>query len=202
MIQNMNLAVLLTYIFFTQPDTVIYKYQNSNTSEILILKSNSTFEYQYKQNFLDISVNGYWSINKDSLVLNSAPQRDRLIVFEKRDTLSEDLYIFKVLNKKNEEIMYHLNLSDRSGQETYLKDQFGISEVDKSTIDLGSFSVKDTKGLTSPTYNLVGSKANYFEIFFETQRVFEAEIWIIINNELIPRTMSGNQGNYRLSLVQ
>jgi hypothetical protein len=151
---------------------------------------------------LDISVNGYWSINKDSLVLNSAPQRDRLIVFEKRDTLSEDLYIFKVLNKKNEEIMYHLNLSDRSGQEIYLKDQFGISEVDKSTINLGSFSVKDTKGLTSPTYNLVGSKANYFEIFFETQRVFEAEIWIIINNELIPRTMSGNQGNYRLSLVQ
>lgn len=202
MIQIMNLAVLLTYIFFAQPDTVIYKYQNSNASGILILKSNSTFEYQYKQNFLDISVNGYWSINKDSLVLNSAPQRDRLIVFEKRDTLSEDLYIFKVLNKKNEEIMYHLNLSDRSGQETYLKDQFGISEVDKSTIDLGSFSVKDTKGLTSPTYNLVGSKANYFEIFFETQRVFEAEIWIIINNELIPRTMSGNQGNYRLSLVQ
>jgi hypothetical protein len=77
----------------------------------------------------------------------------------------------------------------------FYKDQW-----DKTIIknNFSSFYLIDAKGFYSPTYKVAGVSTNYFEIFFETDRVFENEAWELTLEGLKPNGLNGKPQEYIL----
>jgi hypothetical protein len=76
----------------------------------------------------------------------------------------------------------------------------GDFPADVSNIDtkLKAFYIIDSGGITSPIYNIEGSKTNEFKVLFETRRVFENEEWEIKEFQIIPKDSTGKIQNYFL----
>ncbi|MEJ5056071.1 hypothetical protein [Sphingobacterium sp. MYb382] len=188
---------LLCYPLFTYSQRMsnnLYAYQASHYYESIDLLDNGSFVYYNKSEFIKTEIEGNWQLRSDSiLVLDSWPQRTKIITFEshKRDKKN----IFQIRNTNNHQIHYNLYLITKDKDTLEFKDQF-----DKTTV-LGSFSsfyIVDTKGQYSPTYKIVGSKSNFFDVMIEEKRVFENEYWKYYGEYIVPLGINRRYSNYRL----
>lgn len=172
-----------------------YAYNASHFSEDIELKENNKFIYNVKFNFSQYQVSGNYHILNDSLILNSSPQKDRILVFEfKRGTMQNST--FEVKSKSGAYFSYSIHIILRNGEEIEIKDQWEKSKF--KDLKIREFYIVDKNGLKSPTYIIKGTMTNYFEILFETSRVFENESWVIKDGKIIPRNFQGQLQEYYL----
>jgi hypothetical protein len=189
----------LIFLSFSIPQKIqegIYEYKSGFFYEKIELKKNFKFKYEYHTEFIQSNLVGNYRIKGDSLILDSSPQRDKIIV---KESLKGNLnrVRFSVTDKKGVPMNYHLYIITKSNDTIILKDQFIKSKLKCG--DLKSFYIFDTKGLKSPTYDVVGLRTNYFEVQFETNRVLDNEIWVIDNNRIYPKGLNGEKQNYCLT---
>lgn len=172
-----------------------YTYKSRNYYESIDLKNNKQFIYNYKNEFISYEIKGNYKISSDSLVLDSYPQRDKIIVKElNKGNKKNNLIIVK--DKNGNALTYHIYLILLDDKVICLKDQWEKSKI-KNQIVKG-FYIVDTKGLKSPTYLKKGKFSNHFEVQFETKRVFENESWYLGIDKIQPIGMDGEYQNYYL----
>ena len=186
---------------FTLPDNYgKYEYKTRFITESIELLENHTFIYKRGEEFLDYTINGNYNIVGDSLVLDSNPQKDKIIVRE-RYIKKFETKIFNVTNKRGENIAYHLYITLNDGSKEVHKDNFGKLKFKSKPIK--SFHLFTTMGIKSPEYKLIGTNTNSFEIQLETSRVFENENWFIdkVNGKIKPKSPNGEIQNYTLEKI-
>ena len=152
-----------------------YFYSQRHFSESIKLNSDKTFNYRVNMEFFTQEIKGNYDIIEDSLVLNSIPQRDRIIVDEKHKASKTNT--FKVTDKKGRLINYQLTIT--TDKEEIIEIRNCFDTVKTENFKIKSFHITDTKGLKSPQYSIVGTNSNHFEIKFEHLRVLESEKWFI-----------------------
>jgi len=192
---NIIIFMLVFTTSFSQTDTKVYSYKNRFFSESIELKVNGKFKYNNQIHMGGRSeIEGNWQLRNDTiLVLDSSPQRSKIIV---KENLKKNKNVtFQVRDSKQDIIDYHLYvINDRQDTIVY-RDQFDKSIIKEKPI---SFFLVNTIGLHSPIIKVTNSKVNYFDIIFEQKRVFENEYWKIHGDEIIPLGMNGQYVNYFL----
>jgi len=188
--------LLLSFSFLAKNKKGIYEYNGEFFNEKIELGKDFKFKHEYRTEFLQMSLEGNYRIKGDSLILDSSPQRDKILVKE-RSKGKLNTHRFRVVDKTGYPINYQLYLITKNHDTITLKNQYIESKL--TIKDLKSFYIYDTKGLKSPTYNVVGLRTNYFEIQFETNRVLDNEVWRIKDNQISPLGMSGEKQNYFLT---
>ncbi|CAM4085538.1 GLPGLI family protein [Flavobacterium branchiophilum] len=172
-----------------------YTYKSRYYYESIDLKNNNQFIYNFKNEFVNYEIKGNYKINSDSLILDSNPQRDKIIVKEKNSgNKNSNLIIVK--DKEGNNLTYHIYLILVDDAVICLKDQWEKSKIKNQTIK--GFYLVDTKGLKSPTYLKKGKFSNHFEVQFETKRVFEDETWYLEKGKIKPIGMDGECQKYYL----
>ena len=202
-----KIFLLLTFLIvsiyiFSQEEikgTYSYKYVNETYfyEEKISLYPDGHFIYRQKGIMgKEMEIYGNWQKRGDSLILDSYPQRDKIIVREYFERKRKGM-IFKVEDKGGEGFTYHLYAILQNGDTLSLRDQFGQTNIQKK---IKFFWIEDTKGLKSPQRIILSNVANVISVIFETQRVFEDEDWTIIDREkLNPRGLQGKFQNYYLN---
>lgn len=193
-------SILITFflITFNLPDYHgNYEYKSHHLTERLELSENYTFIYYRRSHFFNIVIKGNYNIVGDSLILNSSPQRDKMIVRERYIKKFETKF-FNLTNKLGENITYRLYLTFNDGSKKDFIDNFGKIKFKSKPIK--SFHVFTTMGIKSPEYELLGTNTNDFEIQLETSRVFDNEKWFIdkVNGKITPKGLDGEIQNYVL----
>jgi hypothetical protein len=188
--------LLLSFSFPNKNKKEIYEYNGEFFNEKIELGEDYKFKHEYRTEFLQIYLKGNYRIKGDSLILDSSPQRDKIIVRESSKGRL-NTHKFKVVDKTSNPINYQLHLISKNHDTITLKNQYIESKL--TVKDLKSFYIYDTKGLKSPTYNIVGLRTNYFEIQFETNRVLDNEVWRINEDQIFPLGMNGEKQNYFLT---
>ena len=190
------LLLLPTSLLYSQSSSMrdIYSYKTPYYYESIDLFENGTFIYFQKMEFLKVKITGNWQIRDDSLlVLDSKPQKTKLIVWEsKKKRKGTALYI---RDMENNPINYNLYLISYNGDTLKFKNQFNKTITVEKFV---SFYIIDSKGLYSPLYRVRGANSNFFEIHFETHRVFENEHWIFKNQSIVPMGINNKYSNYKL----
>lgn len=171
-----------------------YIYNIDNFNESIYLKNNGTFIYNVSMPFYKSEIRGNWQIRGEKIILDSYPQKEKLIVSEKRKgTLKKTT--FKVVNKKGEPISYKLLLVTNSQDTICFLEQWKKTETYSK---IKGFFIQDSKGLKSPYYKIKGTSSNYFEVIFETIRIFENEDWLFTNGKIKPKGLDSKYQKYFL----
>lgn len=186
--------LIIPIIGHSQEDVKTYEYKSEHYYESIDLLKDGTFKYYNKTEFSKNEIDGNWQLRNDSiLVLDSRPQRSKIKVFETRKRTRKTTFCIRSMN--DTKLNYSLYLITKKNDTVEYKNQF-----DK-TITLGDFSsfyIVDTKGLYTPKYKIIGTKANYFEIWIEEKRVFENEFWKFYGQYIVPLGLDGKYSNYNL----
>ena len=195
-----NIVVLLILIvcssFILKDGFGVYKYKTDRFYESIELKKNYTFKYMYSMHNIKLVVNGNYRIIGDSLILDSNPQKDKIIVNEdSKGNLGNNKFI--ITDKYDNPFNYTLSIISQKGDTLILKNQWIKSKI--KNVKIKEFYITDSKGLKSPTYLIKGKQSNCFRIFFETKRVFENEIWKINDDKIFPNNLSGEKVRYFLT---
>jgi len=173
-----------------------YEYRNRHVYESIELLDNHAFIYKLQQEFLNYTIKGNYHLLGDSLVLDSSPQKDKIIVREEIRGKFENK-TFYVTDKRGDLITFHLYVTFNNGSEKTFKDCF--EKVKFKSKSIKSFYVINTSGITSPEYKIDGKNTNTFNIQFETTRVFDNEHWVLKENKIIPRGVNGKLQDYFLT---
>jgi len=173
-----------------------YLYNSLNFHEEITLLNNGKFIYSCKNEFLRTNIEGNYHIYNDSLFLDSYPQRDKLLVNEQSKGKKNTVY-FDVKDKNGTPIHYTLYLLLENNTVFTIENQWDKTKVKDKKIK--GFYIVDKKGLRSPTYYNKGLFSNCFKVNFETNRVFENEIWVFENNKLKPKGLNGVYQGYYLT---
>lgn len=178
----------------------VYTYQSLNYKGRLELKENNQFLYSEKNEYYNFEVKGSYFTNGDTLILNSVPQKDKLLVYEKY--INRQKLIFNVKNKLDKyPLTYHLYIITENDSLIELREQWDKSKLDYMKIK--SFYIIDYKGLKSPLYYVKGKHSNYFEVFFEPTRVFENEVWLFnADREIIHKGLDEEYRKFTLKKNQ
>lgn len=171
-----------------------YQFSNSYYGESILLKPDGRFIYKRRHQLAHFEVLGNWQLRNDSIILDSYPQHDRLIVYESAKKSRKS--VVHVRDKENHLFTYHLFYQTVDNRDYVMKDQWNQSEI---PYKVKSFYVIDVNGMKSPVYLVKGSKSNIFNVLFETNKVFENESWAIDKNKIQPKRDDGENQNYRLT---
>ena len=214
----LNLAILILFaplysvakevflISFLQQDTsksIIGEYfsphqdVNKFTSESILLRNDSTFEYRIKDEFINLMAIGNWHVSRGQLVLNSIPKRPKIIVEEAISRQNANKIKFDVTYTNHNPLNYQLYLISNKGIFCY-KDLYHDTVINYPDL-LKGFFIIDTRGFKYPTYFLKNRKSNYFRIKLEIDRIFDNEKWRIANGKLEPIGLNGKISSYYLS---
>ena len=174
-----------------------YVFKGDKYFECLNLEKKGTFSYRIDREMLHIKTYGNWQIRNDSLILDSNPQKEKLIVWEKRVKRYRKFKI-NVLDKNKSPMYYSVFAIMVNGDTLTRREQFDNTVFSKP---VKMFTIEDTKGLVSPFYIIQGSSINQCKVFFEHTRTFENERWKIINGNIIPKGLDGLEQKFQLSLV-
>lgn len=191
---SQTLPVLLNY--------GTYKHYAHHRMESFELLPNGEFRYLRVHPGYD-SISGYW-VQKDSLlILNSIPQRDRVVIYEgyvKSNKRNE----IKVVNKSSIPLFFKLNVITTSNDTlnldgiytAYIPAPIKSFRLINAALGLG---VAEEPRYDYPSYQVRYKECNYFVIIFETDRIFEHEEWIIKNDkEIKPILENGKEAYYTL----
>ncbi|PUZ19145.1 hypothetical protein DCM91_20890 [Chitinophaga costaii] len=169
---------------------------NKFTSEHLVLKNDSTFEYAINTEFYKIQAKGYWHVSASNLILNSEKRMQKIIVQEASNKSNNSQMKFDVTYKDNSSLYYQLFLITRKDT-LYYKDVFRDTTINQDET-LKAFYIVDSRGFRYPTYFLKSKKSNNFKIKLETDRIFDNEKWRISNDKLQPIGINGKYSSYYL----
>ncbi|MCA6069499.1 hypothetical protein JI747_020255 [Chryseobacterium sp. RG1] len=189
--------ILFTILSFSQDSKLKeYCYKAPRYYECINLLKDGSFKYYRKTEFLKEEIYGNWQVKNDSLlVLDSNPQRSRLIVneiYKKGKKIT-----FNVRDSEQRLINYHLYIIRNKKDTIAYKDQFDKTIVTNKEKGM-SFYIVNTAGLHSPEYKFKSNKANYFNVTFEQKRIFENEQWKFKGNKIVPLNLDGKYSNYEL----
>lgn len=192
------LGVLVLPLFAYSQNTVdkkdVFTYKAPHYYKSIDLLENGSFVYYSKSEFIKTEIKGNWQLRNDSiLVLDSRPQRSKITVLESRKRSKKST--FQIRNMDNHQIHYNLYLITKDNDTLEFKNQF-----DKTVVlgEFSSFYVVDTKGQYSPTYKILGSRSNSFDIMIEDKRVFENEYWKYYGKYIVPLGIDGKYSSYKL----
>lgn len=174
-----------------------YKRNSPLFNEMLVLYPNNNFEYILKMDMgVSLKSKGSWLQRDSCLILDSYPQKKKLIVSESYKKKQKNTSI-EVRNKENKlPIYYHLTAILPNKDTIEYRDQFIKTIMKEKPL---SFWIINTIGLRSSEYKIKSLETNVINILFENNRVFENEDWIIINNnEIQPRYLDGEYYKYYL----
>lgn len=175
----------------------VYSYStplsSSHYHEEISLKNDGSFYYKQSMPFYRVKIIGNWQVSNGYLVLDSHPQRSKMLV--KESWHKQDGNVIQVRDKSENCIGYYLYLITNKKDTLIYRDQFNKSIISRM---FSSFYIVDTKGLHSPVYNVIGGRTNYFEVKFETKRLFENEYWMISKEGLIPIGLDNKPQSYLL----
>ncbi|CAN5430223.1 hypothetical protein BH09BAC6_BH09BAC6_22960 [soil metagenome] len=189
--------VLITTIAYSQNKIDAsgeYFYKSEHYFESLLLKSNGEFLYTRNQEFTSEKITGNWQLRNNMVVLDSRPQRDKLLVYEHYKNRIKGAIIY-VYDKDQELIHYSLTAVNALNDTIRLKYQWRFSKIG---FQIKSFYLKNSNGLTSPIYHVQGTHSNEFKVLFETTRVFENESWSLKEDKIIPKNAEGYPEKYFL----
>ena len=189
------IPIFLTNIFLLNSSGK-YEYNTRWFHESIELLENQTFIYQRKEEFLNYKIKGNYHITGDSLVLDSYPQKEKIIVREKLEGEFENK-TFYVTDKRGDLITFHLYLTLNDNSKKVFRDCF--EKIEFTSDPIKSFSIVNTSGITTPEYKIEGKYTNTFIIQIETKRVFENEKWLLKNNKISPRGPDGKIQEYFLT---
>lgn len=177
----------------------VYELKTNRFYENIKLMPNNEFSYKYNVHFINYTLEGNYFVKGDSLILNSNPHRDKVIVRETKMG-RKNITTFKVTDKQGIPFNYTLYCVARNNDTIVLKNQNNNSKVkDKEIIE---FYIVDTKGLKTPSYIIKGERTNCFGIQMETKRSFDNEVWQIKDNTVLPRGMDSEYQDYVLNRVK
>lgn len=188
------ILVLITCLSFKVQSNLnegVYEYKSGNFYESIKLNANYKFEYSYRLNPISYSLEGNYRIKGDSLILDSSPQRDKIIVRESKKGNKRN-FRFCVADKLGVPFNYTLYAITKENDTITLANQWENSKIKNTAIR--SFYIVDSKGLKTPTYLIQGTNTNHFEIIMETKRVMDNEVWKIKEDIITP---IGNNGEYQ-----
>lgn len=181
---------------FAQGEPRKFLFSNGFFSEALTLNPNGTFEWLRDIEQVRMKTIGNWQLRGDSLVLDSYPQRDRIIVIESLKR-SSNKSTFNVSDKNRDPFHFSMIIVTDKNDTLEIKEQWRkVKVIDRVT----SFTIRDSNGLMSPFYIVNGTNVNVFDVLFEHKRVFENETWVLRNNSIIPRGLNGEFLQYSLML--
>lgn len=187
-------TILLSIFCFSQNKPGKYSYKSSHYSESINLLKDGTFKYQMNTEFLQNEIFGNWQLRNDSiLILDSNPQRSRLVVKEHFKKGKKTTFLVK--DFEEDLINYHLYVVKDKRDTIAYRNLFEKTIIKEKPI---SFYLVNSEGIHSPVYKIKGTKSNYFDVRFERQRVFENEQWKFLKNSIIPLGLDGKYSNYRL----
>lgn len=193
-------VLLLCTSYMNQSDfnEGIYEYKSGMLYERMELNKDFHFKYDYHFHFISFSLEGNYRIKGDSLILDSSPQRDKVIVREYRKGSNNKL-TFNVKDKLGASFNYFLFLISKDNDTITLSNQWSESKLRNKKIE--SFYIVDSKGLRTPLYKIKGAHTNFFEIQMEPIRVLDNEVWRIQNYSIFPKGMNGENQNYVLNKI-
>lgn len=194
----LNIFILVVFSSLATKEDYVgtYFYNSLNYHEEIKLLSNGKFIYNCKNEFLRTNIKGNYHIHNDSLFLDSYPQRDKLIVCGQSKGKKNTVYI-DVKDKNGISFHYTLCLLLENNTVFTIENQWDKTKVKDKKIK--GFYIVDKKGLRSPTYYNKDLFSNCFKVNFETNRVFENEIWVFENNNLKPMGLNGLYQEYYLT---
>lgn len=194
------LSLLPIYIFSQREiaGTYSYKFIEGTYSyfETITLYSEGSFVYNLISSMgLKNKIQGNWQQRENKLILDSYPQRDKIIIREHYKKKTKGT-VLNVEDKNGNKFFYHLYVVLQNGDTLLLRDQIGQTSINKK---IKSFWIEDTKGLRSRKNMLLSEMTNYVDVIFEIKRIFEDEDWLIMpDNKLQPRGLDGNFQDYYL----
>jgi hypothetical protein len=199
-IECLILLSLFLFSFNLENETGKYEYRDGYLKESIELLENHTFIYNRRQHFLNFTIKGNYNIVGDSLVLDSNPQKEKIIVRENFVKIFETKF-FNITDKNGENITFHLYVTLIDGSIEVFRDQFEKLKFKSKPIK--SFHILTTMGLKSPEYELHGKNTNSFDIQLETTRVFESEKWFFdkVNKKITPKGLDIKIQNYSLKKI-
>ena len=192
------ILILILFTSFTIQSSFydgIYEYKSDRFYERITLGKDFKFKYDFHWHNISYSLNGNYIVKGDSLILDSNPQRDKLIVRESKKGNANNLK-FCINDKLGEHFNYSLHLINKNKDTLNLCNQWKSSKIKGKKIE--SFYITDSKGLKTPLYPIKGIRTNYFEIQMETIRVFDNEVWKMNSKSIRPKGMDGENQDYKL----
>lgn len=191
-----GLMVFPLFIYSQSFSSSLYSYKTRYYYESIDLHENGNFTYHNKTEFTEVEIKGNWQLRNDSiLVLDSSPQRSKIIVFEFHKKSKKNTFRIRDMNSNH--IQYNLFLITGKNDTLKLKNQY-----DKTVLsgEFSSFYIIDTKGQYSPVYEIKGTNSNFFDIMLEGQRVFDNEYWKFYGKYIVPLGLNGKYVNYTLRI--
>lgn len=187
-------TILLSIFCFSQNKSGIYSYKSSHYFESINLLKDGTFKYQMNTEFLQDEIFGNWQLRNDSiLILDSNPQRSRFVVKEHFKKGKKTTFLVK--DFEEDLINYHLYVVNDKRDTIAYRNLFEKSIIKEKPV---SFYLIGTNSLHSPVYKVKTARNNFFDIKFETQRVFENEQWKFLENGIVPLGVDGKISKYKL----
>uniref|UniRef100_UPI00404A67BE hypothetical protein n=1 Tax=Flavobacterium sp. TaxID=239 RepID=UPI00404A67BE len=175
-----------------------YKRLEQHHYEELELHEDYTFKYRVSSGIaFNYSNNGYYHVRKDTLFLDSYPQKETLIVHEDFKGKYENK-TFVIKDRFEFTVAYCLHLYLKNGQEIDLKDQRENTKL--KNVEIDSFYIYSA-GFKSRTYSIIGGNTNYFTLVVDMKKVFEHEKWLINGDKIYTRDFDGKLSNAYLEKV-
>lgn len=190
----LSIFLLIISISFTVQSKLyegIYEYKTDTFYESIELNTDYKFKYNYRLHSINYGLEGNYRVKGNSLILDSSPQKDKIIVRESKKGNKNNVR-FCITDKLGTPFNYTLYVIDKENDTITLKNQWESSKLKNRTIK--SFYIVDSKGLETPLYQIQGTKTNYFKVQMETKRVLDNEVWKITEKTITPR---GNNGKYQ-----
>lgn len=198
-ISYISLFIIFTYSLVSLKFSEgIYEYKRKGFYESINLYDGYKFKYNYRSNFISFTTRGNYRIIGDSLILDSHPQKNKIIVREQRKGKKNKLR-FQVTDKLGKPIHYTLFIISKEKDTVVLPNQWNSSKCNNK--EILSFYIIDSKGLKTPMYYPKGTRTNYFEVQMETDRVFENEVWKIMDDKIFTKGMDGQNQSYFLERI-
>lgn len=176
----------------------IYEYKSDKFYERIELDKDFRFKYDFRLHSINYSLEGNYRVKGDSLILDSNPQRDKVIVKERKKGKKNNIR-FCVKDKLGESFNYTLYVINKLNDTIALSNQWSNSKLKDKKIE--SFYIVDSKGLRTPLYKIKGTQTNYFEVQMETIRVLDNEVWQIRDSSILPKGMNGKNQTYVLNKI-
>lgn len=195
----LSVLFILSNLQYNNKNLGKYEYKANHYWECIVLKENNIFEFQSKGHMSGLEkVNGRFIINGDSLILNSVPQREKIIVKEKYLRKNRNNYSFSITDRSDFFVQNNLNLNL----------SFDDGTIESIQIPFGKFNVKTKKkiksfyvgniGLKFPNYNLKSDVTNTFDVKLEFKRIFDSEIWLFEEDKIKPMGVDREYQKYFL----
>lgn len=179
-------------------DTRNESHTNNKHYEELILRTDSTFSYSTRMEFIKISKEGKWFAVGDTVVLNENNPccKEKMIVEEKCNRrLPKGSVRFSVTSLQGDDINYHLVITNTDSTQT-IWSRTGITELKIRKLKKFHFIVNSL--IVSPEYYVKSSKSNEFKVQLAPTRFFYNEKWLIRNGMIVPIGWDNQYTSYYL----